>query len=42
MPRLDTLVKLAEALEVSTNDLVQGIEWIPDEDQGGRFREDGR
>jgi len=39
MPRLDTLVKLAAALEVSTNDLVQGIEWIPNEDQGGSYRE---
>lgn len=39
MPRLDTVVKLAEALEVSTNDLVEGIEWVPDEDRGGRYRE---
>ena len=42
MPRLDTVVKLAAALEVSTNDLVQGIEWIPDEDRGGQYREDER
>jgi transcriptional regulator with XRE-family HTH domain len=39
LPRLDTMVKLAAALEVSTNDLVKGIEWIPDEDRGGRYRE---
>jgi len=41
MPRLDTVVKLAAALEVSTNDLVQGIEWIPDEDRGGQYRSFG-
>lgn len=46
LPRLDTLVKLAETLEVSTNELVEGIEWVPGEPgqerQGGQFREDGR
>jgi transcriptional regulator with XRE-family HTH domain len=29
LPRADTLVKLAVALEVSPNDLLQGIEWVP-------------
>jgi transcriptional regulator with XRE-family HTH domain len=43
LPRLDTLVKLAAALEVSTNDLVRGIEWIPDERRpGGQFWDGGR
>jgi transcriptional regulator with XRE-family HTH domain len=45
-PRLDTLVRLSLALEVSPNALTEGIEWIPGEPgrekRGGRFREDGR
>lgn len=28
-PRLDTLVKLASSLEVSPDDLLDGIEWVP-------------
>jgi transcriptional regulator with XRE-family HTH domain len=34
VPRIDTLVKLASALEVSANELLEGIEWTP-----GRFYE---
>jgi transcriptional regulator with XRE-family HTH domain len=43
-PRLDTLIKLAGALDVTTNDLVAGIVWEPFEQRVGRFavtREDG-
>jgi transcriptional regulator with XRE-family HTH domain len=29
VPRIDTLVKLAGALEVSTDDLLQGMTWTP-------------
>jgi transcriptional regulator with XRE-family HTH domain len=29
-PRTDTLIKLAGSLEVQPNDLLDGIEWIPD------------
>lgn len=29
LPRLDTLVKLAAALEVEPCELLRGIEWIP-------------
>jgi transcriptional regulator with XRE-family HTH domain len=45
MPRLDTLVKLAGALGVTTNDLVDGITWEPYEQLAGGSavtpREDG-
>ena len=45
LPRLDTLVKLAGALGVTTNDLVDGITWEPYEQLAGGFavtpREDG-
>jgi transcriptional regulator with XRE-family HTH domain len=45
VPRLDTLVKLAGALGVTTNDLVDGITWEPYEQLAGGFavtpREDG-
>lgn len=29
-PRIDTLLKLAGSLEVQPDDLLEGIEWIPD------------
>ena len=29
LPRIDTLARLAASLEVSPNDLMQGIEWLP-------------
>ncbi len=36
-PRIDTTVKLAAALEVSVNDLVEGITWNPGSVQPGGF-----
>lgn len=29
VPRIDTLIKLAASLEVTPNDLLDGIEWLP-------------
>jgi transcriptional regulator with XRE-family HTH domain len=37
MPRLDTLVKLAGALGVTANDLIDGITWEPYEQLAGGF-----
>jgi len=38
LPRIDTLIRLAFALEVTPNDLLQGIEWAPPQEQAeGRF-----
>ncbi len=37
LPRLDTLVKLAGALEVDVVRLTQGISWEPSIDDDGRF-----
>jgi transcriptional regulator with XRE-family HTH domain len=37
MPRLDTLVKLAGALEVPVSALVEGIEWAPTVTRQGEF-----
>jgi transcriptional regulator with XRE-family HTH domain len=37
MPRLDTLVKLAGALEVPPSRLLEGIAWIPAVTQDGEF-----
>jgi transcriptional regulator with XRE-family HTH domain len=31
VPRIDTLIKLAAALDVPSGDLVRGIEWAPGE-----------
>jgi transcriptional regulator with XRE-family HTH domain len=42
-PKIDTLVKLKTVLEVSADDLLTGIEWIPPAlVREGQFREDGR
>jgi transcriptional regulator with XRE-family HTH domain len=42
-PRIDTLAKLTRALEVSADDLMAGIEWMPPAPiRPGRFRESGR
>ena len=42
-PLLETVIKLAAALEVSANDLVQGIEWIPNDTLSrGQFWDSGR
>jgi transcriptional regulator with XRE-family HTH domain len=38
MPRLDTLVKLAGALEVSVSTLVEGITWEPTVTRDGEFK----
>lgn len=40
--RIDTLVKLMGALEVSADELLKGIEWLPGQTHPGQFREDGR
>jgi transcriptional regulator with XRE-family HTH domain len=37
VPRIDTLVKLAAALDVSPEVLLEGIEWSPGETVYGRF-----
>jgi transcriptional regulator with XRE-family HTH domain len=38
MVQLDTLVKLAGALDVSPADLLVGVEWVSDGEGGGEFR----
>jgi transcriptional regulator with XRE-family HTH domain len=38
LPRIDTLVKLAGALEVEPGELLDGIAWRPGEIRPGRFR----
>jgi transcriptional regulator with XRE-family HTH domain len=37
LPRIDTLVKLAGALEVTPAELLDGISWRPAEIPSGRF-----
>lgn len=37
LPRVDTLVKVAGALEISPCDLLDGIEWSQGETRLGRF-----
>lgn len=37
MPRIDTLIKLAMALDVEAADLLDGIEWQPGTMSPGRF-----
>lgn len=39
IPRIDTLVKLAAALEVSTSELLDGMAWKPGTTSEGRFIE---
>lgn len=39
LPRIDTLVKLAGALDVTPNDLLKGIVWRPGQTTYGRFIE---
>ncbi len=41
MVQLDTLVKLAGALDVSPAELLTGIEWVSDGEGGGEFRPAG-
>jgi transcriptional regulator with XRE-family HTH domain len=35
--RIDTLIKLAGSLEVSTDELLVGIDWVPGDRRIGRF-----
>ena len=37
-PRIDTLIKLAQALPAEIEDLLDGITWEPGEAQPGRFK----
>lgn len=37
MPRIDTLVKLAAALEIPPGELIEGIAWTPGDAQPGQF-----
>lgn len=37
--RIDTLIKLARSLDVSTEELLTGIDWSPGETRYGRFIE---
>lgn len=37
MPRIDTLVKLATALEVAPDELIDGIGWTPGNRRPGEF-----
>jgi transcriptional regulator with XRE-family HTH domain len=37
LPRIDTLVKVAGALEVSADELLEGIEWKPGNVRPGQF-----
>lgn len=37
LPRIDTLVKLAGALEVPPGDLLKGMAWMPGSAPAGRF-----
>jgi transcriptional regulator with XRE-family HTH domain len=39
--RLDTLLKLAGALDIPPEELLAGIRWLPDGDGGGEFRSSG-
>lgn len=38
MVQLDTLVKLAGALDLPPERLLEGVEWVPDGRGGGEFR----
>ena len=37
LPRIDTVVKLAGAMQIPTTDLIAGIEWQPGTTQAGAF-----
>lgn len=41
LPRIDTLVKLRSSLEVSADDLLDGITWSPGDYRPGGFKERG-
>ena len=38
VPRIDTLLKVASALEVSPDELIEGIEWTPGSSQSGSLQ----
>jgi len=42
MPRVDTLVKLATALEISPGELIEGIAWTPGTAEAGAFSIESR
>lgn len=37
IPRIDTLLKLASALDIDPSVLLEGISWLPGETETGRF-----
>lgn len=39
--RIDTLIKLAVSLEVSADELLEGIDWVPGDTRIGRFSASG-
>jgi transcriptional regulator with XRE-family HTH domain len=41
IPRIDTLVKIRDALKVSADDLLDGIAWSPGDYRAGGFVERG-
>ncbi|MFP5388494.1 MAG: helix-turn-helix domain-containing protein [Thermoleophilia bacterium] len=41
IPRIDTLVKLRDTLEVETDELIVGIVWLPGDFRPGGFVERG-
>jgi transcriptional regulator with XRE-family HTH domain len=41
LPRIDTLLKLVGSLEISSDELLDGLEWTPGEITYGRFRAAG-
>lgn len=41
LPRIDTLVKLAGALNVTPCELLAGLDWKPAKGRPGRFRIEG-
>ncbi len=41
LARIDTLIKLAGSLEVSTDELLAGLGWEPGDTRIGKFKEDG-
>lgn len=38
LPKVDTLIKLAGSLEVSADELLEGLEWMPGETVYGSFQ----
>lgn len=38
LPRIDTMIKVAGALEIPPTELIEGIEWSPGSTRVGKFR----